>query len=145
MGDNGKLVQVVPSDNNLGGQLPKSLGNCNNLIFLNVQNDKFFENIPSGLWTLMNMGSLLLSNNSFTGELHERLSHNLSRLEIGHNRFLGKILTEISSWKNLVFLDVSNNILNGSISQERTALPRLTTLLLDHNRLLGSLPSNIIS
>jgi hypothetical protein len=37
-----------------------------------------------------------------------------------------------------VFLDASYNLLNGSIPRELTALPRLTTLLLDHNRLSGS-------
>jgi Leucine-rich repeat (LRR) protein len=42
LGDNVKLVRVVVSDNNLSGQLPKSLRNCNNLIFLNVQNNRFF-------------------------------------------------------------------------------------------------------
>jgi adenylate cyclase len=73
----------------------------------------------------------MLSNNSFTGELPERVSWNLSRLEINHNKFSGKISAEMSSWRNLVHLEASNNLLNGTIPRELTALPLLITLFLD--------------
>ncbi|XP_062148755.1 LRR receptor-like serine/threonine-protein kinase HSL2 [Alnus glutinosa] len=131
LGDNGKLIRVVASDNNLSGQLPKSLGNCNNLIFLNVQNNRFSRNIPSGLWTLLNMGSLLLSNNSFIGELLERLSRNLSQLEISHNRIYRKreqvldLTWELTSFQRLNFTEsdilsrlIDNNVIGSGGSRK---------------------------
>ncbi|KAE7998651.1 hypothetical protein FH972_003176 [Carpinus fangiana] len=145
LGDNGRLTGVVAFDNNLSGELPKSLGSCNHLKILNVKNNRFSGSVPSGVWTLSNLSNLLLSNNSFTGELPERLSLNLSRLEMSHNRFSGKIPAGVSSWQNLVHLDASNNLLDGTIPLELTALPHLSTLFLNQNRLSGSLPSNIIS
>jgi tRNA A-37 threonylcarbamoyl transferase component Bud32 len=64
---------------------------------------------------------------------------------MSHNRFSGEIPAGVSSWRNLVYLDASNNLINGAIPQELTALPHLTTLLLDRNQLSGSLPSDILS
>ena len=51
----------------------------------------------------------------------------------------------VSSWRNLVVFEVSNNLFTGTIPRELTSLPHLTTLFLDQNRLSGSLPPDIIS
>jgi hypothetical protein len=69
----------------------------------------------------------------------------LTHLFLANNQLSGEIPTKVSSWRNLVVLNASNNLLNGRIPQEIVALPSLTTLLLDQNRLSGSLPSNILS
>ncbi|XP_021645221.2 receptor-like protein kinase 5 [Hevea brasiliensis] len=86
----------------------------------------------------------MLSDNLFMGELPNEVSGNLSRLEISNNKFSGKIPTG-ASWRNLVVFNASNNLFSGTIPQELTALPRLTSLLLDGNQLSGSLPSDIVS
>nr|POE88460.1 leucine-rich repeat receptor-like protein kinase pxl1 [Quercus suber] len=74
-----RLLGVVAFNNNLTGELPKSLGNCNGLKIVTVYNNRLSGNILSGLWTSLN-----LSNNSFTGELPQSVARNLSRLEISH-------------------------------------------------------------
>jgi Leucine-rich repeat (LRR) protein len=117
----------------------QSLGNCNNLIILRVHNNRFSGNVLSGLWTLLNLSILMLSDNSFTDELPKRLSRN--RLEIIYNKFSGKIPAGVSSWRNLVVLDASNNLLDDTIPQEIAALPNLTTLLLANNKLSGKIPT----
>jgi Leucine-rich repeat (LRR) protein len=81
----------------------------------------------------------MLSDNSFTDELPKRLSRN--RLEIIYNKFSGKIPAGVSSWRNLVVLDASNNLLDDTIPQEIAALPNLTTLLLANNKLSGKIPT----
>ncbi|GAU22786.1 hypothetical protein TSUD_142250, partial [Trifolium subterraneum] len=56
-----------------------------------------------------------------------------------------RIPNGVSSWKNVVKFNASNNFFNGSIPLELTSLPRLSTLLLDQNQLTGRIPSDIIS
>ncbi|CAL2274841.1 unnamed protein product [Prunus armeniaca] len=102
-------------------------------------------NIPSGMWTAPNLDQVLMSNNFLTGELPEKLSRNLTRLEIRNNRFSGDIPTGVSSWNLKVFDDAGNNLFNGTIPQELTALPSLMSLSLEQNQLTGFLPSEIIS
>lgn len=141
----GKLAGIAAQDNNLSGELPESLGNCSSLLMVKIYNNSFTGNIPAGLWTGFNLSMVLISDNLFTGELPDKMSGNLSRLEISNNGFSGKIPTGVSSSKNLVVFQASNNLFNGTIPGELTALPSLTTLLLDQNQLSGSLPLDIIS
>ncbi|KDP33797.1 hypothetical protein JCGZ_07368 [Jatropha curcas] len=141
---NGKLVGLVAFDSSLSGPLPESLGNCSSLLMLHISNNAFSGNIPVGLWQALNMSFFMISDNLFTGELPTEVSRNLQRLEISNNRFSGKIPTG-DSWRNLVVFNASNNQLSGTIPQELTALPFLTTLLLDRNQLSGALPSDIVS
>ncbi|KAL5173918.1 Receptor-like protein kinase HSL1 [Glycine soja] len=141
----GMLLSLSVYDNNLSGELPESLGNCSGLLDLKVHNNEFSGNIPSGLWTSFNLTNFMVSHNKFTGVLPERLSWNISRFEISYNQFSGGIPSGVSSWTNLVVFDASKNNFNGSIPRQLTALPKLTTLLLDQNQLTGELPSDIIS
>ncbi|XP_015571809.1 receptor-like protein kinase HSL1 [Ricinus communis] len=140
----GKLVGVVAFDNNLNGELPTSLGNCSSLLIVSISRNAFSGNVPIGLWTALNLTFLMLSDNKFAGELPNEVSRNLARLEISNNEFSGKIPSG-ASWSNLVVFNASNNLFSGTIPQELTALPSLTTLLLDRNQLSGPLPSDIIS
>ncbi|KAI4350792.1 hypothetical protein L6164_005208 [Bauhinia variegata] len=141
----GKLEGLTAFDNKLSGELPESLGNCPSLGVLEIYNNEFSGSIPSGLWTSLNLTRFRINENKFTGELPQRLSSNLSFLSISHNQFSGRIPAGVSSWTNVVVFNASKNLFNGSIPQELTALPRLTTLLLDQNHFEGPLPSEIIS
>ena len=120
-----------PFNNNLTGKLPKSLGNCNGLKIVTVYNNRLSGDIPSCLWTSLNLDIFILSNNSFTGgEIPQSVARNLSRMEISNN-FSGTNPAGVSSWRNLVVFEASNNLFTGTIPQELTPLPYLTTLFLD--------------
>ena len=141
---NVQLQNISVYDNYLSGELSQSLGNCSSLLDLKIYSNQFSGSIPSGLWTL-NLSNFMVSYNKFTGELPERLSSSISRLEIDYNQFYGRIPKGVSSWTNLVVFKASKNYLNGSIPRELTNLPKLTILLLDQNQLTGPLPSDITS
>ncbi|KAM1201650.1 hypothetical protein ACFX2J_017718 [Malus domestica] len=141
----GKLETLIAYDNHLSGELPSSLGNCSSLKTVKVHDNLLSGNIPSGMWTAPNLTSMLISNNSLTGELPEKLSSNLSRLEMRDNRFSGNIPIGVSSWRSLMVFDGGNNRFSGAIPQELTALSSLLTLSLDQNQLTGFLPSDIVS
>ncbi|KAL9324723.1 hypothetical protein ACSQ67_009580 [Phaseolus vulgaris] len=141
---NVQLQNISVYENHLSGELPKSLGDCSSLIDLKIYSNEFSGSIPSGLWTF-NLSNFMVSHNKFSGELPERLSSSVSRLEIDYNQFYGRIPKGVSSWTNVVVFKASKNYLNESIPRDLTALPKLTTLLLDQNHFTGSLPSDIIS
>jgi len=140
----GQLLNLSAYCNHLNGELPESLGHCSSLKDLKIYSNEFSGSIPSGLWTF-NLSNFMVSHNKFSGELPERLSSSISRLEIDYNQFYGRIPTGVSSWTNVVVFKASENYLNGRVPKELTNLPKLTTLLLDHNQLTGPLPSDIIS
>ncbi|KAL4317085.1 hypothetical protein HN51_071051 [Arachis hypogaea] len=142
---NGMLVGLTAYDNNLSGELPESLGNCNTLQYLRVDKNNLSGNIPSGLWTSRNLSTFMINENKFTGQLPERFPNNLSTLALSYNQFFGRIPDRVSSLKNLVVFNASNNFFNGSIPKGLTELPQITTLLLDRNQLIGPLPSDIVS
>lgn len=142
--DGDALQGLIAFSNNLTGELPEWVGNCRTLRTVQVHENNLSGEVPSGLWTSVNLSSLMLSDNSFSGELPDKLGWNLSRLEIGNNKFSGQISVGVASW-NLVVFEASNNRLLGKIPVELTSLPRLTSLLLDGNQLSGEIPSEIIS
>lgn len=141
----GVLRSVAVLDNNLTGEIPESLGNCSSLEVFYVSGNQFSGKIPDGLWTSFNLTQMTVSHNKFTGQLPDRISPNLSLLEIDNNNFSGKIPVGIFSWKNLQKFVASNNQFNGSIPEELTSLPLLETLQLDRNQFTGILPKNLIT
>ncbi|KAK3436375.1 hypothetical protein EUGRSUZ_C00974 [Eucalyptus grandis] len=131
----GTLFRLAAMDNNLNGELPKSLGNCSTLLLVMLHNNGFTGKVPGGLWMSRNLMTLILSGNGLSGELPEELSPSLTRIEISNNKFFGKIPSTVSS----------NNLLRGTVPTELTALPFLTELLLGQNELSGILPTDIVS
>ncbi|KAL0337347.1 UNVERIFIED_CONTAM: MDIS1-interacting receptor like kinase [Sesamum calycinum] len=139
------LLGVIAFENKLTGELPDSLGDCNSLQIVRVHDNQLSGKIPDGLWTSINLTTLMLSNNLFAGELPGNVGSQLSLLELMNNQFSGPIPAGISSWEGLTVFRASNNSISGVIPQELTALPLLSTVLLDGNQLYGPLPSTIIS
>ncbi|PIN21019.1 Serine/threonine protein kinase [Handroanthus impetiginosus] len=142
---NKELIGVIAFDNKLTGELPGSLGSCDSLEIVRVHDNQLSGKIPDGLWTSLNLTTLMISNNLFSGQLPDKVSSQLSLLELMNNQFSGPIPAGISSWERMKVLKASNNLFSGVIPQEFTALPSLSTVLLDGNQLSGHLPSIIIS
>ncbi|PIA64624.1 hypothetical protein AQUCO_00100236v1 [Aquilegia coerulea] len=141
----GVLIGLIAFSNNLTGGLPKTLENCNSLKDVQLQNNKFSGQVPPEFWSLTNLSTVIINDNSFSGELAEKLSWNLSRLEMHNNRFSGKIPSKIDASANLMVFKASNNLFSGDIPVGLTALTQLQTLSFDRNRLSGQIPANVIS
>ncbi|KAM0026221.1 putative transferase, protein kinase RLK-Pelle-LRR-XI-1 family [Helianthus debilis subsp. tardiflorus] len=160
-----KLRKLYMAGANLIGEIPRNLSSMVALELLDLSVNQINGSIPSDLFMLKNLTEVYLYNNKFSGELPPKLgpelrtldiSNNkfsgeladgpeLQMLDISNNKFSGQIPTAISSWTNLTFFKASNNLLDGAIPQELTALMHLQTLLLDGNKFTGELPATIIS
>ncbi|CAK8532357.1 unnamed protein product [Lathyrus sativus] len=128
--------------NKLSGEIPSSV-QALNLTSLDLAENKLVGKIPQDFGKLQKLTWLSLSINSLSGEIPESVG--LLPSLVDFRVFSNKLSAGVSSWTNVIVFDASNNLLNGSIPQEITSLPKLTTLLLDQNQLNGPIPTNIIS
>lgn len=110
-----------------------------------------FDKLFTLLTKLSSLNTLSLTSLGISGPLSPKiitkLSSSLESLNLSSNFISGKIPKEISSLKNLKSLVLSDNLLNGSVSDLR-GLSKLQELDLGGNNLgpeVPSLPSNLIS
>ncbi|KAF2573556.1 hypothetical protein F2Q70_00000715 [Brassica cretica] len=115
----GRVVRLVLSGVGLRGYFSSAtLTRLDQLRVLSLDNNSLFGPVPD-LSALVNLKSLLLSRNEFTGAFPP----------------------SILSLHRLMILSLSYNNLTGQIPYEITALNRLTSLNLEFNRFNGTLPS----
>ncbi|XP_044460989.1 probable inactive leucine-rich repeat receptor-like protein kinase At3g03770 isoform X2 [Mangifera indica] len=127
------------SRNNLSGEVP-DLHNLRFLQLLNLADNHFgpdFPNLHNKLITLV------LRNNRFQFGLPGELStyHQLQKLDISLNGFVGPFLPSILSLPSMVYLDIHGNKLTGMLFQNMSCNPELGYVDLSLNLLVGDLPS----
>ncbi|GLT79556.1 hypothetical protein SLA2020_510390 [Shorea laevis] len=138
----GNLSQLTFLDfyfNNLGGQIPPSLANLTQLSKLSLSENHFSGPIPF-LANLTQLIDLDLSNNQFSGPIP--FLANLTQLidlHLSNNQFSGPIPFHASRFSKLTWLDLSYNLLNGTLPPWIFTLPLLEFLRLNHNQLEGQI------
>ncbi|KAF3438327.1 hypothetical protein FNV43_RR21089 [Rhamnella rubrinervis] len=130
--------------NNFIGSLPTQLGKSKLLEELQLSMNKFQGRIPEEIFGYPNLKLIDLSQNDLSGS-PKSLSKitTLSRFAANQNEFNGVVPSGIT--KFLKNLDLSYNMLNGSIPSDLLAPPNLQSVDLSFNRLEGSLPVNMSS
>ncbi|CBI20588.3 unnamed protein product, partial [Vitis vinifera] len=94
----GVLLGVVASNNNLSGEVPKSLGNCRMEISNNK--NKLSGPIPKALGSLPNLNYLDLSENQFSGQIPPELGHlTLNILDLSFNQLSGMLCVNVGTLK----------------------------------------------
>ncbi|XP_049934810.1 receptor-like protein 47 [Nymphaea colorata] len=83
------------SENRLEGLIPKSLGHCEGLAFINLGKNKLSGDFPSWLSKLPKLGILVLRSNFLSGAINfsfeESPFQGLCMLDISTNQFSGKL------------------------------------------------------
>ncbi|XP_042944965.1 probable leucine-rich repeat receptor-like protein kinase At1g35710 [Carya illinoinensis] len=97
-----------------------------------------------GIGGSMNMGSLQLSRNQFTGSLPESICHggSLQNFSISNNSFKGRVPQSLKNCTSLKRVFLNGNQLTGDISQVFGAYPNLIIIDLSHNNFYGKISSN---
>ncbi|OUM56826.1 hypothetical protein PIROE2DRAFT_65344 [Piromyces sp. E2] len=153
------------TNNNLQGSIPDSIVELQNLVYLDLSNNKLEGSLPRN-FTIPNLKYLLLSNNKFTGNLsniqtaYQRMVHldfsmnnfegnfypiimnnyQLTNIIFSYNNLSGEIPREIENFKNLKELSLANNHLTGEIPSTIGDLTFLENLRLNDNDLSGVIP-----
>ncbi|MBA0844076.1 hypothetical protein Goarm_001201 [Gossypium armourianum] len=158
------LQTLILDDNMFSGWLPEWLGSFPVLAVLSLRNNSFNGSLPDSFSILENLRVLALSHNHFQGELPDlssltnlqeldlednafgpqfpRLGNKLVRLVLGKNRFRSAIPTELNSFYQLHWLDLSFNRFVGPFPSSLLSLPSITYLNIADNKLTGMLFEN---
>ncbi|KAL6628820.1 L domain-like protein [Neocallimastix californiae] len=117
----------------------------NQIIKINLHNDKLVGPIPSSIGKLSKLESLTLSSSNLYGTIPSEIGNlnNLIELFLYDNSLSGSIPSSIGKLKKLKKLSFSNNNLSGSIPSSISNLENLTELVLSYNKLSGSIPPSI--
>nr|KJB75098.1 hypothetical protein B456_012G024000 [Gossypium raimondii] len=127
----------------LGGKLSPALLDLKHLSYLDLSNNDFDPTqIPDWFWNLTShLQYLNISGNQFQGKIPDLLTNQASLvLDLSFNNFTGS-LPGISL--NMTVLDLSNNVLSGSMSQflcHKKHQMKLEVLNLEGNHLSGEIP-----
>ncbi|XP_075082000.1 uncharacterized protein LOC107812472 [Nicotiana tabacum] len=136
------------SVNNIGGQLPKNIGNFStNFRSIGFARNKLFGRIPDGFVDLNNMEIVSLEYNQLTGEFPVNLGklQKLKYFYVNGNKLSGKIPSSIGNLTSLYGLNLSQNNLEGSIPSVLGNCKLLQMLYLSRNRLSGTVPKEVLS
>nr|POE92889.1 putative inactive leucine-rich repeat receptor kinase xiao [Quercus suber] len=139
------IVSFDISDNQVRGPLPENIGHLLPLLeHCNMSSNALEGNIP---WTLGNLSLeiLDLSNNMLTGTIPQSLTkngsaHSLVYLNLSNNKLQGKMLPRDSIMPRLECLQLSGNRFEGVISPTISNSPSLVILDVRYNYLSGNIP-----
>ncbi|GFY92210.1 hypothetical protein Acr_08g0006060 [Actinidia rufa] len=139
-------LQVIDlSRNHLTGRIPSSIGNCSYLKALDLGNNNLSRVIPGSLGELNQLQSLHLVNNRLTGELPSSFQNlwNLETLDLGNNKMSGQIPSWfVNGFPNLRILSLRSNAFSGGIPSGISNLSSLQVLDLAENNLTNQIPAS---
>ncbi|KAL8138254.1 hypothetical protein V2J09_004255 [Rumex salicifolius] len=148
-----RLEWLDLESNSLSGELPSDIiDNMPFLQFLYFSYNDFvshdgntnLEPFFAALANASNLQELELAGNNLGGELPSNigdLSRKLKQMHLDDNLIYGSIPPKISNLLNLTLLNLSCNLLNGSITSAFGTMGKLERLYLSNNSLSGPIPS----
>jgi len=137
------LLQVLDlSNNEFSGALPDSL-NWPSLNTLKLGNNRFSGSLPSSINLSTQLSTLDITNNSFTGNFPviSNLT-SLGLLMVGFNQFQGSLPT-LTGLNRLIMVQMYSNKFSGGIPVNFLGSPLLIELDLSYNLLQGSVTTDI--
>ena len=143
--NDGRVVGLDLSENQVSGEIPAELGNLSSLERLYLYRNQLSGEIPAELGNLLKLRGLLLADNQLSGEIPAELGNllNLTDLNLYANQLSGEIPCELGNLVNLKSLALGKAQLSGEIPAELGNLVNLTWLNLSDNRLSGEIPAEL--
>ncbi|KAF5751178.1 receptor protein kinase-like protein [Tripterygium wilfordii] len=140
--NNTELKVLSLSGNNISGELPEYIGTSRSLQVLNLSYNAMAGKIPENLTNLQNLTVVSLKNNQFTGTVPSGFSF-VEVLDLSSNLLNGPLNLNFKG-ESLRYLNLSNNMITGSISNEfAKGIPENATIDLSFNNLTGAIPEYV--
>lgn len=143
--EEGRVVKLDLSNNNLQGPIPRALSELTALTILDLYRNRLDGPIPTALGDLTELTFLGLSNNRLSGFIPTDIGRltQLVFLGLNDNDLVGRIPNELGNLTALTFLGLRNNQLGGHIPVELGNLRSLRQLGLNRNNLEGPIPESL--
>ncbi|XP_047161813.1 receptor-like protein EIX2 [Vigna umbellata] len=140
------LQSLYLNDNLIEGPIPYAFGKVmNSLEVLRLGTNKLKGEIPASLGNICTLKILYLNSNSLSGKISSFIQNSSScnspaieKLDLSNNLIFGK-LPNISAFKSVRYLYLSNNQLTGEIPESIGLLYKLQFLRLEENYLEGDI------
>ncbi|CAL5023084.1 unnamed protein product [Urochloa decumbens] len=143
----GKLIHLTVlwlSDMNITGEIPDSLSNLTDLKTLALSENRIQGIIPMWIWQLRKLQKLYMYGNSFIGETAANVTAlNLVEIDVSANILTGTIPEDFGKLTSLTLLYLYYNQLHGPIPPTIGLLPNLADIRLFNNKLSGALPPEL--
>ncbi|KAL5699068.1 hypothetical protein ACHQM5_030020 [Ranunculus cassubicifolius] len=142
-----KLTYIDVSNNHIQGELQKNFGDIlPNVDDLNLSLNNLGEYLLTFFFSFRSPGTLILSNNKFTGFSRGRINITqyplVFKIDISQNDISGRIPTWIGNFTTgLILLNLRDNHFDGPIPKEICQLSDISYLDLSKNKLSGSIPT----
>ena len=106
--DDGRVIELDLSYNDLSGEIPAELGSLSNLTELGLHGNNLSGEIPAELGSLSNLQFLKLNNNELSGEIPAELGglSNLASLGLSNNELSGCVPSSLED--DLLLFGFSN-------------------------------------
>ncbi|XWS11006.1 hypothetical protein CRYUN_Cryun38cG0046800 [Craigia yunnanensis] len=142
-----QLKRLDLSCNHLGYVLPLELSNLKQLEFLDLSYNMLSGTVSKSVSGLISIQWLNISSNLFNGDLLELGRFpDVAVFNLSNNSFTGQVCSQICSYaKRIQVLDLSMNLLVGSLEGLDNCSISLQQLHLDYNSLSGYLPDSFYS
>jgi Leucine-rich repeat (LRR) protein len=129
-------------NNSFSGTIPANIDQLMpRLVLLDIFGNKLNGSIPSSLGKVEGLLSLDLSNNNFSGNVHDKwMNTMLTALDLSDNNLSGKFPASLCSLPFLSELKLSNNTLHGELPLSVSECKSLTVLDLGENGFNGIIP-----
>ncbi len=144
--EEGRVIGVDLTANNLVGTIPSSIGYLTHLRRLSLAQNRLVGSIPSALGYLTHLERLWLHSNYLVGSIPPELGNLASLKDLSlnwNNGLAGSIPPELSNLRALESLSLLGCGMAGSIPPEFGNLTNLRSLTLFGRRLSGSIPPEL--
>ncbi|CAI0442043.1 unnamed protein product [Linum tenue] len=134
-----KVTEIRLSGMGLTGTLGYQLSNLKSVTYFDVSKNKLQNEIPYQLPP--NVAYLDLSKNAFAGNLPYSISlmSDLEHLDVSNNKLNGQLTDMFQKLPKLKIMDLSNNQLSGDLPQSLSLLKNLAQLFLQNNKFTGKI------
>ncbi|KAL2231355.1 probable leucine-rich repeat receptor-like protein kinase At5g49770 [Sesamum indicum] len=147
-----KLTTLILVGCGLSGRIPDSIGSLPELQLLSLNSNNFVGPIPPSIGNLSKLYLLDLTDNKLSGTIPVSKGStpgldmlvSAGHFHLGKNQLSGEIPPQLFSSKlTLIHLLLENNRLTGSIPSSLGLVQTLEVVRLDRNSLSGSVPENL--